>query len=288
MPKLPHEALVQLIRAAPDMVVDLLRPLLGGLPTAPIQVVPQVTAAELVNLDLAERRADAVLLLGDPQRPDEAFVVEAQSDPDPRKRRVWPFYVTGFAVRFDCPVTLVVFALDEEVAAWCDQPIDLGRGRGFLFPVVIRPRNIPVITDPARAAAAPELAVLSVLAHGREPGAEYIAQAALAACERLDTQAGLHYADFEQANRGRNRPVLGRNQTDRNLRQRRCLHATTGPRMPNSRHEREPPFRPHHSWWAHPAVPRVAQRAGRPQPGAALLVALLPEPGSPDPWSQDR
>ena len=199
MPKLPHEALVQLIRSAPGMVVDLLRPLLGGLPTGPVEVLPQVTAAELVNLDLAERRADVVLLLGDPQRPDEAFVVEAQGEPDPRKRRVWPFYVTGFAVRFDCPVSLVVFTLDEEVAAWCRQPIDFGRGLGFLYPVVISPRTIPVITDPARAAALPELAVLSVLAHGREPGAEFIAQAALAACERLDTQAGIHYADFVEA-----------------------------------------------------------------------------------------
>jgi len=92
-----------------------------------------------------------------------------------------------------------VFTLDEEVADWCEQPIDFGRGRGFLFPVVVRPRTIPVILDPARAMAAPELAVLSVLAHGREPGAEFIAQAALAACERLDTQAGIHYADFVEA-----------------------------------------------------------------------------------------
>jgi hypothetical protein len=94
MPKLPHEALVQLIRSAPGMVVDLLRPLLGGLPTGPVEVLPQVTAAELVNLDLAERRADVVLLLGDPQRPDEAFVVEAQ-------RRSGPAQAPGLAVLRD-------------------------------------------------------------------------------------------------------------------------------------------------------------------------------------------
>lgn len=196
MPKIPHEALVQLVRAAPEVVVELLRPLLGGLPDVPVTVLPQVTAAELVDVDLPERRADAVLVIGDPQRPIEAFVVEVQGEPSARKRRVWPLYVAGFRVRFDCPVTLVVFALDEGVAAWCRVPIDLGRGQSFVRPVVIGSRNIPAITDPAVAAAAPELAVMSVAAHGREPGAEYIAQTALGACLGLDTQVGLHYADF--------------------------------------------------------------------------------------------
>jgi hypothetical protein len=200
MPKLPHEALVQLVRAAPSMVLDLLRPTLAGLPdAAAVAVVPQVTAAELVNLDLPEYRADAVIRVGPAERPIEVFVVEAQGDMAGRKRKVWPHYITGFAVRFDCPVTLVVFALDEEVAAWCAEPIDVGRGRCVVRPLVIGPREIPVITDPAVAAANPELAVLSVAAHGREPGAEFIARAALAACVRLDSQDGLHYADFINA-----------------------------------------------------------------------------------------
>lgn len=199
MPKLPHEALVQLVRTAPELVTRLLHPLFDDLPSAPIEVLPQVTATELVNLDLPEHRADVVLLFGDPQRPREAIVVEVQSEPDPRKRRTWPFYVTGFGVRFNCPVTLVVLTLDDDVAAWCRTPIDFGRGRGFLHPVAIGPRDVPKITDPEAAAAAPELAVLSVIAHGRSPGAESIAYAALSAAQRLDTQAGIHYADFIEA-----------------------------------------------------------------------------------------
>lgn len=199
MPKLPHEALVQLVRAAPTMVPLLLRPALGGLPDAAATVVAEVTAAELVNLDLPEHRADAVIRVGPAERPLEVFVVEVQGETSARKRRVWPLYVAGFAVRFGCPVTLVVFALDAEVAAWCAEPIDVGRGRCVLRPLVLGPRDIPVITDPVIAAANPELAVLSVAAHGREPGAELIALAALSACERLDTQDGLHYADFINA-----------------------------------------------------------------------------------------
>ncbi|MBL9105583.1 MAG: hypothetical protein JNL82_31895 [Myxococcales bacterium] len=196
MPKLPHEALVQLVRAAPAMVVDLLRSVIDGLPQASAQVLPQVTAAELVNLDLPEFRADAVLVLGDPKQPAATFIVEVQGEPAARKRKVWPFYVTGFEVRFGCPATLVIFALDDDVADWCGEPIVFSGGRGRLQPVAIRTRDIPVITDPLVAAAAPELAVLSVAAHGREPGAEHIARAALEACHRLDSQARLHYADF--------------------------------------------------------------------------------------------
>jgi hypothetical protein len=203
MPKLPHEALVQLVRAAPGMVVELLRPVLGDLPAAPVRLLPQVTAAELVSLDLPEYRADAVIVLGEAKAPEEAFVVEVEGRQAARKRRVWPFFVAGFGLRFDCPVTLVIFALDADVAAWCREPIDLGRGRGWIYPVVIGPGDVPVITDPAVAAAAPELAVLSVAAHGREPGAEFIAMAALQACSRLDSQARLHYADFIRAFLGR-------------------------------------------------------------------------------------
>lgn len=200
MPKLLHEALVQLIRAAPEVIVELIRPLLGELSAMPaLAVVPQITAAELVNLDLPELRADTVLVFGDPQRPSLALVVEAQGEIVPRKRRVWPFYVTGFGVRFDCPVMLVVLALDDKVAAWSREAIDFGGGRGFLYPLVIGSHDVPVIVDPQQAMAAPELAVLSVLAHGKRPGAEYVARAALAACERLDTQAGIHYADFVAA-----------------------------------------------------------------------------------------
>ncbi|MBL9104177.1 MAG: hypothetical protein JNL82_24740 [Myxococcales bacterium] len=196
MPKLPHEALVRLVRAAPAMVVDLLRSVIDGLPEADAQILPQVTAAELVNLDLPEFRADAVLVLGDADAPIETFILEVQGEPSARKRRTWPLYVTGFEVRHDCPATLVIFALDDDVAEWCSEPIVFSRGRGRLHPVVLRPRHIPRVTDPAVAAAAPELAVLSVAAHGREPGAEHIARVALEACYRLDTQARHHYADF--------------------------------------------------------------------------------------------
>lgn len=193
MPKLMHEALVQLIRNAPEMVVELLRR--EGI-ELPLFAPARVTAAEFIDLNLAEYRADAVLLLGEPERPGGVIVVEAQGEPDPRKRRVWPIYLAGMRVRYGCPVLLVVIAPDPAVAAWCGEPIDLGYGRCWLHPLVLGPAQIPVITDVEVARRTPELAVLSVAAHGHDAGAEHIALAAMAACRDLDNERDLLYPDF--------------------------------------------------------------------------------------------
>ena len=194
MPKLSHEALVQLVRAAPEMIVGLLQRELGL--ELPAQTHARITAAELVDLNLAEYRADAVITVGPAEAPSEVFVIEAQSDIDTRKHLSWPMYVTGLRARLGCPVTLVILALDPLVAAWCAGPIDLGRQRGTLLPLVLGPAQIPTIRDPDEARLKPELAVLSVAAHGREPGAEHIALAALTAVRGLDRGRELLYPDF--------------------------------------------------------------------------------------------
>ncbi|MCB9705499.1 MAG: hypothetical protein H6711_26750 [Myxococcales bacterium] len=192
MPKLPHEALVQLVRNAPSIIPSLVWP-----ERQVNAAATRVSAAEFVDLNLAEYRADAVVVVGDdPKRPTMAFVVEAQTEVDPRKRWTWPLYVAGPRVRLACPVVLVVLALDREVAAWCAEPIDLGEGCCILRPRVLGPDTIPRITDFDEARATPELAVLSVAAHASEPGVEEVALAALAAAHGLDRERGTFYPDF--------------------------------------------------------------------------------------------
>ncbi|MBL9100359.1 MAG: hypothetical protein JNL82_05350 [Myxococcales bacterium] len=56
-----------------------------------------------------------------------------------------------------------------------------------------------MITDLDEARRSPELAVLSVAAHGREPGAEHIAFAALCAVRDLDNERSFLYPDFIHA-----------------------------------------------------------------------------------------
>lgn len=190
MPTPGHEVLVQIVRNAPALIARLACPEEQGSITS-----VSVTAAEFVELNLAEYRADAVLLLGDDvARPTRAMIAEVQSHIDPRKQWTWPHYLTGVRARYRCRTRLVIIALDRAVADWCGQPIDLGDGT--VTPRVLGPESIPVITDLDEARAMPELAVLSVAAHADAPGAEHIALAALAASHDLDNDCAVVYADF--------------------------------------------------------------------------------------------
>ena len=91
MPKLCHEALVQIVRNAPELVARLVCPEDEAVVTS-----VRVTTPEFVDLNLPEYRADAVLVKGeDPERPVRAFVTEVQSAIDPRKHWTWPHYFTS-------------------------------------------------------------------------------------------------------------------------------------------------------------------------------------------------
>jgi hypothetical protein len=206
MPSTLHEALVLLFRESPRLAPMLLARALG------IELLPedadiQVTSAEFAALDPPEYRADVVLRVPDDsddkdrdKATREVFIVEVQLDPDQLKHFTWPQYVTAARTRFRCPATLVVVAVDERVARWCAQPITLDRAGNAFRPVVIGPAAIPVVTDAEQAQTWPELAVLSVIAHGHEPGSEAIGAAALAACDRLDSPQANLYADLIYTN----------------------------------------------------------------------------------------
>ncbi len=197
MPKLFHEALVQLIRAAPQALVRLLPPSLGL--AGPVAAIVQVTADELVDLHLAEYRSDVVVVLGDAKAPNAGLINEVQTSFDADKRWTWPVQAAGLWARLRCPVAIVVFAFDDAVAATYRQTIDLGWGLIKVTPIVIGRTNIPVITDIDEARICPELAVMSAMAHGNQPGAERIALTALAASETLDNEARTFYPDFVYA-----------------------------------------------------------------------------------------
>ena len=90
---------------------------------------------------------------------------------------------------------MLVITPSDAVADWCRASIDLGPG-GALAPLVVGPASVPVIDDVALAEQAPELAVLSVMAHGQEPHAEAIGRAALLAAMRLEDERQLLYSDL--------------------------------------------------------------------------------------------
>ncbi|WP_437675375.1 hypothetical protein [Sorangium sp. So ce131] len=195
MPSVTHEALVELFKNRPTLAAELLQDALG-------QPVPAFTEACVESSDLAEiipadRRADVIvdLLVDEQQRPAMAIVVEVQLGPDPDKPYVWPVYVTQTRARHRCPTRLLVVTIDTWMARWCSQPIDTGHPGLTLTPLVLGPAGVPVITDAEQAKAAPELVVLSAMAHGQEEVGEAIGVAFLAAAAGLDQERRALYTD---------------------------------------------------------------------------------------------
>ncbi len=162
-----------------------------------------VESSELGDVVPPEYRADLVLVLeGADGRPALAIVIEVQLRGDPRKRFTWPVYVASLRARFECPVLLLVVAVDPDVAAFCAEPIALGPLGFVLRPTVLGPDAVPVVDDAREAADDPELAVLSALAHAHGPRARDVARAALAAAASLDEERAALYADLVLASLG--------------------------------------------------------------------------------------
>ncbi len=184
MPSMAHEILVDLFKNRPSLAAEILVEVLGF-------SLPAYTEARLASIDLteiqpAEYRADVVVLLLDGATPVRVLIVEVQLAVDPRKRLSLPAYVTVSRAIHGCPAGLLVVAPDPAVAAWCAEPIETGVPGFVLIPPVLRRAALPVVTDPAEAARRPELAVLSVMAHGETEQGATIAGALLPALEGLD------------------------------------------------------------------------------------------------------
>jgi hypothetical protein len=194
MPSIPHEAPLLLFRERPELVPELLRDVVGlVLPPHGRVRVEESNFAQIVP---AEYRADLVLTLTNDSAPVMGIIVEVQLARDARKRFTWPLYTAVLHAKLGCATCLVVVAANDEVARWAAEPVtSLQPGPAFT-PVVLGPDRIPVVTSAAEAARQPELAVLSALAHGREPHALQIGRAALAAASRLDDERRTLYTDL--------------------------------------------------------------------------------------------
>ena len=125
-------------------------------------------------------------------------MVEVQLSADAEKRYSWPLYVAGLRARLRCPCCVLVVTPRPEVAAWAAAPIDLGPGSRHV-PFVLGPALVPVVDAPEQAAASPELAVLSVMAHGSTlppDRAVALALSALAPLGGLDQRQAVLYYDL--------------------------------------------------------------------------------------------
>ena len=184
-----HEALVLLFRNRPELAPELLRDVLGV--ALPAYSEARIEGAELTEVTPAEYRADLVVLLVD-GKPVLGIIVEVQLQQDDRKRRTWPVYIAGLGARLECETCVLVVTPSESVAEWARTPIVVGPG-SRCEPWVLGPSGVPVVRDVEVARRDPELAVLSVMAHGKgEPEvASSIGMAALSAALDLDEDRAL-------------------------------------------------------------------------------------------------
>ena len=167
MPSARHEGPLELIRRRAAFGAELLTDV-AHVP------VPDYDSVVLVDSDLSDAvpvqfLADTALVLRDARRrPVAGIIVENQLRRSERKRYTWPHYAAALRSRIERPVYLLILCPDDDIAAWAGTPISLGFGA--VTPIALGPGRIPAITDPDRARATPELAVLSALAHCGVPG----------------------------------------------------------------------------------------------------------------------
>jgi hypothetical protein len=197
-----HEGVIALVRDNPAFAASVLRDLLHV--EVPRFSSARLTEAALPELVPVEYHADAVVLfdgvIADQAKPVLGTIFEVQLERKDRKRYSWPLYAVAARARHECPFILTVVTPDAAVARWADQPIELGNG--WFAPCVIGPQGIPQVTDRDQAAREPQLAVLSVVAHGNGDiaTAMSIARAAIDASRSLpDEQRVLYSALIEKA-----------------------------------------------------------------------------------------
>jgi hypothetical protein len=195
MPSHLHEALLLLFRNRPALAPELLREALHV--PLPDYTEVRIDSADLTDIQPAEYRADLVILLlhGSPVL---GIVLEMQLSNDEDKRYVWPVYVANLRARIRCPVCLLVITAEENVARWASKAIEMGGGNRFV-PWVLSLSGVPEITDEERAIEDPELAVLSAMAHARDPDTMKSARIALLAqmvSLGLDVERSKLYCDL--------------------------------------------------------------------------------------------
>jgi hypothetical protein len=197
MPSVLHEAIVHLFRTRPSLAAELLETALR-FPLPPHDHA-EVAEPDLTQTTPSEYRADLIVRLSAGARPTHALVVEVQLARDDEKTWTWPLYAAALRARERVPVSLLVVAPDDKVAAWASRAIPIGHPGWALTPIVLRSSTVPKVTTPEVARRAPELAVLSALAHGKGPDGAAVAVAAMHGIERLAPDMLRFYNDLVES-----------------------------------------------------------------------------------------
>jgi hypothetical protein len=174
----------------PQLAVEILRDLLGvELPATSLVREEERTFNTRPSDDI---EPDLVIALGPPQNPMHAIIVEIQQDrsKDPRQLAR---YAAALWLMLGCDVTVLVVCPDRAAAAYYSQPIESGLTGFRLQAWVLGPDGVPAITDAQQAAAHLELAVMSVMIHGRE---RKVVEAFVNALTETRDEHGAQYSEY--------------------------------------------------------------------------------------------
>ncbi|GLX08330.1 hypothetical protein Misp03_52560 [Microbispora sp. NBRC 16548] len=191
MPSPLHDTLNLLFRHRPQFAVEMLRDHLGV--DVPDGLPAQVASNDLNDRPSIDLRPDVVITVGPRHAPLHAIVVEIQQRPDPDKQHALPRYAAALWLQLNCPVTVLVVSPEVRTAVWAAKPIPTSLPGYTLTCRVMGPDHIPLITDPAEAAAQPELSALSVMNHGEHAK---VVEAFVAALQHLPAEHAPHYYEY--------------------------------------------------------------------------------------------
>lgn len=164
----------------------------------------ELLPTDVTEIEPLERRIDTLLRI---TTAEEAFllVVEAQRGKDAGKLASWPYYLAYLHNRYDEVPHLLVICQDESIARWADKPITAasnGRISFAVYPLVLGPHNVPVISDQSQAAADVPLAALSAITHVNDPCIGDILKALAGALQSIDESDAEVFALLTEAGLG--------------------------------------------------------------------------------------
>ncbi|MEU1671498.1 hypothetical protein ABZ752_05645 [Streptomyces roseifaciens] len=165
----PDDVVYRIFPDQPELLAPVFR--LLGVPT-PEKALLGVLPAETAKMKVLDRHADCVLVVATAEGGDGFLVAIAMQEwCDEAKPAKWAGYLSHLMAKYDCPALLLVVCQDKEVEDWAAGPFRLGSENWTALtvrPLVLGPGNVPLITDPGRAAQELLPTVFSVVTHSRD------------------------------------------------------------------------------------------------------------------------
>lgn len=197
-----HEALHRIFQHAPEMFARAFHALAVPLgDPSEVALLP----TDLTEIRPLERRVDTLLRFTVPTG-RFLLLVEAQGESDPDKPSAWAYYLAHAHAKYRLPVVLLVVCHDRGTAEWASRDVHLGpsfwAGSLTMSPLVLGPDNVPVITDPAVAAADVPLAALSAMTHAKDPCIDAILKSLAAALREIDEEDAHVFAELTELGLG--------------------------------------------------------------------------------------